>query len=199
MEIKDRILSKADTICRKIGFRAMTLDFIATDLGISKKTIYQYFKDKDELVDSIMNLEIENTKNDCLVCQDASENAVDEFFLMLEAMAQDMKDTNPIILHDLQKFHFSTFTKLMNLKKEFFYDLISTNLKRGIEEGLFLTELDIDVLTKLRMESMFLFLQQEVFPTDQYDFLKVNEIITKHFLYGILTDKGRQILSKYLK
>jgi TetR/AcrR family transcriptional regulator, cholesterol catabolism regulator len=197
LETKDRILKKADEICRRVGLRAMTLDEIASQLSISKKTIYQFFEDKDNLVDAIMALEIANTTNDCMICCETAENAVDEFFLSLEAMKQDMKDLNPIVLHDLEKFHFKTFTKFMNFKNEFFYNIVSNNLQKGIQEGLYLPDIEIEILTKLRLETMMLPFQQESFPANKYDFIKVNNTICKHFLYGILTEKGRKLLSNY--
>jgi TetR/AcrR family transcriptional regulator, cholesterol catabolism regulator len=197
LEIRERIIQKADEICRKVGFRAMTLDEIASQLSISKKTIYQYFKDKDELVDQIMEIEIKQTKEDCLMCSESAENAIDEYMMSLEIMCQDMRDTNPILLHDLQKFYYPTFLKLFELKNSFFTSIVSHNLRRGIEEGIYEKEIDIDILTKMRIETIMLPLQQEIFPADKYDFVKVNEVMLYHFLNGIITDKGRILLKEY--
>jgi AcrR family transcriptional regulator len=175
----------------------MTMDDIASQLSISKKTIYLYFADKDALVDAIMDIEINKSKSDCIECSNRSENAIHEIILSLESMSKDMSDTNPIVLHDLQKFYYPTFLKLVNLKNQFFAKIISDNLYRGIKEGYYEEDINVDVLTKMRIETIMLPLQQDIFPTDKFDFIKVNEIIIMHFIKGIVTERGRKLLAKY--
>jgi AcrR family transcriptional regulator len=84
LELKERILKTADDICRKIGFRSMTMDDLALKLGISKKTLYQYYADKEAIVDAIINDEIISCQQDCSICSDIAVDAVDEIFLTLE-------------------------------------------------------------------------------------------------------------------
>jgi TetR/AcrR family transcriptional regulator, cholesterol catabolism regulator len=197
LDLQDRILEKADEICRKVGFRSMTLDEISSQLSISKKTIYQYFKDKDALVDAIMASEIERAKVDCNEACAISDNALHEFMLAIEKMTNHMKDTNPILVHDLQKFHHNTFDKFLNMKNDFFATIISNNLKRGIEEGYYMANINVDILSKFRLESMLMPFNQELFPSSHYNFITIAKVISSHFLQGILTDKGRKIIEKY--
>ena len=84
MEIKERIQSKAHELFLQYGIRSVSMDDIATQLGMSKKTLYQYFTDKDEMVDAVLHYEIEHGQQDCLLCLRQSKDAVEEIFLMME-------------------------------------------------------------------------------------------------------------------
>ena len=199
MEIKERILLKADELCRKFGFRAVTMDELSSQLGMSKKTIYQFYEDKDALVDAIMENEINNTQKDCTICGDMAENAIDEIFLTMELITQDFKDINPIVIHDLSKFYPSTFNKFRHHKDDFIYTVIKNNMLRGIREGLYRENLNVDVLTKLRLETMMLAFDQQVFPSEKYNLIQVTSVLIEHFLFGIVTEKGHQLINEYLK
>jgi TetR/AcrR family transcriptional regulator, cholesterol catabolism regulator len=199
LELRERILKKADEICRKVGFRAMTLDEISSQLSISKKTIYQYFQDKDDMVDAIIASEIEQSMSECNVACDNCENAIHEFMMAIEMMTTHMNDTNPILVHDLQKFHHKTFTKLLNMKEKFYANIISDNLQRGIAEGYYMSDINVEVLTKIRLETMMMPFNQDIFPSSKFDFITTSKVISFHFLNGIVTDKGRKLIEKYNK
>jgi hypothetical protein len=177
----------------------MTMDDLALKLGISKKTLYQYYADKEAIVDAIINDEIISCQQDCSICSDIAVDAVDEIFLTLEMITQDLKDLNPILLHDLQKYFPAISKKFMDFKDRYFYEVISNNLKRGIKEGLYRKEINIDVLTKFRLESVFISFNQEVFPSNKYNLAIVTREILEHFLYGIVTEKGHELILKYKK
>lgn len=199
MDIKERILKVADDICRKIGFRAMTMDDLAVKLGISKKTLYQYYEDKEALVDAVISDEMDSKEQDCNICHELAVDAVDEIFLTLEMMTQEFKDLNPLMLHDLQKYFPSIASKFIEFKNNHFYGIISNNLKRGIKEGLYRKEINVDVLTKYRLESVMISFNQEVFPSSKYNLSQVTRELLEHFLYGIVTEKGHELILKYKK
>lgn len=198
MEIRNKILFKADEICRKVGFRAMTLDDIASKLNISKKTIYQYFEDKDALVDAIMDIEVTNTKTECLAIMEIAENAIDEIFRSIEFMTKDLNEMNPIILHDLYKFYPNAYQKVEMLKNTFFYDIIANNLKKGIKEGYYRKNINVDILTKMRLQTLMLGFEQNIFPSISYNIVDVNKEILMHFLHGIASEKGQKLINEYL-
>lgn len=199
MDVKNRILQCAEDLSRKIGFRAVTMDQLSSQMGISKKTIYQFFTDKDELVDAIMETEISKRQKDCAVLHEEAENAIHEIFMTMEMLTEDFQDINPIVIHDLRKFHPATFDKFERHKNEFLYQVISKNLLRGKEEGLYRPEIDIDVLTRLRLETAMMVFDQDIFPSEKYDILRVTNAIMDHFLHGVVTQNGLQIIEKYKK
>lgn len=199
MELKDRILHKSLELFTKFGFRAVTMDEICNQIGISKKTIYQFYSDKDTLVDECMELDMCNGKSDCMIAAEMAENAVDEIFLTLEFINQEFKDLNPIVMHDLKKFYPTTFTKLNDHINKFYYTIIYNNLEKGINEGLYRLDLDLDVITKFRLNTIILAFDQNVYPSDKYNLVKVTETLIEHFLYGIVTEKGLKLINEYKK
>src|SRR5258708_13443815 len=105
MEVKERILSKAADLFMRYGIRSITMDEIATQLGISKKTIYQFFTDKDDMFSAVIDVEIRKNENECNLSLDQAENAVHQIFLALESLNEILKYTNPLMLYNLQKHH----------------------------------------------------------------------------------------------
>jgi TetR/AcrR family transcriptional regulator, cholesterol catabolism regulator len=197
LELKDRILHKAQELFSKFGIRAVTMDEISTQIGISKKTLYQYYSDKDGLVDECMEMDMVNSKSDCSIATEMSENAVDEIFITLEFISQEFKDLNPIIMHDLKKFYPQTYEKFNDHINSFYYNIIYNNLEKGIQEGLYRDNLDLDIITKFRLSSIVLGFDQNIFPSSEYNLLKVTEKILEHFLYGIVTEKGLKLIYEY--
>jgi TetR/AcrR family transcriptional regulator, cholesterol catabolism regulator len=197
MEVKDRIRQKADELFRRYGIRSVTMDEIATQLGVSKKTIYQFYADKDELVDAVMDDEIACSQQDCLTCMSNARNAIDEIFLTMEFIEKQFRNMNPSIVHDLQRFHIRGFEKLQQHKYNFIYKLIRANLERGIAEELYRPEINTDIITKFRLESMMLAFNIELFPPAQYNLAQLEQEIIEHYLYGLATIKGYKLILKY--
>jgi TetR/AcrR family transcriptional regulator, cholesterol catabolism regulator len=175
------------------------MDEICNQIGISKKTIYQFYSDKDTLVDECMEMDMCNGKSECTIAAEMAENAVDEIFITLEFINQEFKDLNPIVMHDLKKFYPATFTKLNDHINKFYYSVIYTNLEKGISEGLYRKDLDLDVITKFRLNTIFLGFDQNAYPSDKYNLVKVTETLLEHFLYGIVTEKGLKLINEYKK
>ncbi len=197
MDIKDRILHKALELFTKYGFRAVTIEEICSQLGISKKTLYMYYEDKDSLVDNCIEIDMQNSKSDCSIAVEMSENAVDEIFITLEFITQEFKDLNPIVMHDLKKFYPSTYEKLTNHINNYYYNIIKNNLDKGIKEGYYRNDLDVDVLTKFRLRTIEMGFDLTLFPSEKYNLLKVTQTLLEHFLFGIVTIEGLKLINEY--
>lgn len=197
METKDRILLKADELFRRYGIRAVTLDEIATALGISKKTIYQFFEDKDALVDAVMMAEFENNHKDCCMASSNAKDAIDEMFQLLLNIDEDFRNLNPIIIFDLKKFHFKTFEKFEKHLHQDIFQMIVANLKRGIAEGLYREDLDVEIVARFRVATIWLMFDQDVFPSTKFQLTKVVKEVFELFLHGLVNTKGYKLIEKY--
>ena len=111
MEHKERILEKATELFMQYGIRSITMDEIAAQLGISKKTIYQFFTDKDAMVEAVVNEEMMRNEADCRDYNLQAENAVHEIFSAMDGMQEMLKTMNPQLLHDLEKHHPAAFKR----------------------------------------------------------------------------------------
>jgi AcrR family transcriptional regulator len=199
MEVKERILLKAADLFFRYGIRAVTMDEIAGQLGISKKTIYQFFTDKDEIVEGIVDREILKNEDKCELLFQASENAVHEVYLSLEGMEEMLKAMNPLIMYDLEKHHIKAHKKFKDHIGQFLYKVMVGNLERGINDGLYRAEINKDIVAKYRIESLFMGFNQDVFPHNKYLITEVGREIGILFLYSITTPKGVELIKKYYR
>ncbi len=197
MEVKERILSKATDLFMRYGIRSITMDEIAAQLGISKKTIYQFFTDKDDMVAAVIDREIAGSEIECVHFRDQSENAVHHVFLAMENLEEMLSCTNPLMLYDLEKHHPGAYKKLREYKYHFLYRILIDNLQAGIREELYRPDIQLDIVAKCRMESAFLVFNQDVFPHNRYKITEVNFELAMLFLHGVTTVKGKKLIEKY--
>jgi TetR/AcrR family transcriptional regulator, cholesterol catabolism regulator len=179
------------------GVRSITMDEIALQMGVSKKTIYQYYADKDELVDAVMVDEINFNQDCCLKDRERAKDAIHEVFLAIQMMQEMFQNMNPSILFELEKYYPRSFEKFLHHKYSFLHKVLKENIERGIKEELYRNEVDIEILVKARLESMMLPFNQQVFPKNKFSLIKVETELTTHFLYGLATLKGYKLITKY--
>ena len=197
MEPQERILTKAHELFMRYGIRSVSMDEIAAHLGMSKKTIYQFYADKEALVEGVIGIEIGHKEKECGLCRSNCENAVHEIFLSIENMQEMLSGMNTSLVYDLEKYHPKGFRKLTEYRDKFLYSLIKDNLERGKKEELYREDINTDILTKFRLHSVFLLFNPELFPQNKYKLAEVIEEITDNFLYGLVTPKGQKTILKY--
>lgn len=197
MTMRERILGKAEELFIKYGVKRITMDEIAAKLGISKKTIYQSFSDKNEMVVEIFEKHICFTEQNCTVHAEEADNAVHEMLIGYETFCTIMLSMNPSVLYDLEKYHPDAFKRFIEFKNKFLYKHILQNLKRGMEEGLYRKDMNADIIAKLRVANILLSTNIEIFPGHQFTLTEVEREIIIHFLYGIVTSEGAEMLKKY--
>ncbi|MEN9656060.1 MAG: hypothetical protein RL311_999, partial [Bacteroidota bacterium] len=134
--MEDRIVNKAQELMFQTGVKHVTMDELATQLGISKKTIYQYYKDKDSLVTAVVERELKNHAHICNTTMLSAENAVHEIFLLMAVIQEMFNRMNPLALFEIEKYYPVAFEKIKTHKDDYIYSMISANLEKGIYEGL---------------------------------------------------------------
>ncbi len=179
------------------GLRQVTMDDLAHQLGISKKTIYQYYKDKDDLVKAVVNLELKEHELTCKDCKSKAENAIHEMFLLMENMKAMTQTMNPNSMMELEKHFSNAFDMIKNHKDEFLFSLIKQNLMKGIEEGCYRRDLDIDIISKFRLETVFIPFNLHLFPLSKFNSIEVHTQLMEHFVYGLMTIKGHELMDRY--
>jgi TetR/AcrR family transcriptional regulator, cholesterol catabolism regulator len=197
MEPKERILIKSHELFSRYGIRSVSMDDIAAQLGISKKTVYQYYADKDELVNAVFNGVMEENKQQCCANKNGGENAVHEVFLSFDMVQKMLANMNPSVLFDMRKYHPSAFKKFQDYRNNFLYHLIRDNIQRGIKEGVYREDIDVEILTRFRIHSIMLAFDAEVFPGNKANLVYIELQLLEHFLYGLATTKGQKLIQKY--
>jgi AcrR family transcriptional regulator len=173
------------------------MDEIANQLGISKKTIYQSFADKDELVDEVITDLLLFNKERCNKDRFNADNAIQEVFLAMEMVDEMFENMNPTILYDLERNHPHNFKKFQHHKHSFLFMVIKENIERGKKEELYRADINTDVVTKIRLETIMLPFDQEIFPKNKFNLVDLEQQMIEYYLFGIATIKGYKLITKY--
>ena len=192
-----RILQQAETMFLRYGLKSVSMDDISQQLGISKKTLYHHFEDKEMLVTEVVKSVLQT--NESLMEADIvnSQNAIHEEFLAITLMSTLFQTMNPFILFDLQKYYPKGFEVFVKHKQECIAEKVRSNLKRGIEEGLYRPEINIPILLNLRQESLMMPFKPDFQSGLSSNLVEIATEISIFFLNGIVTPKGKKWMDKY--
>ncbi len=175
------------------------MDDIGKELGMSKKTIYQYFEDKEKVVLEITKQEITLRQNECdSICRQ-SKNAIHEILLMMVQMSTMFGQMHARLFYDLQKYHPKAWSLFIQHKENYILTSIENNLKRGIAEGLYRPTLSIKIMARLRAAQVEMAFNPDIFPSEKFSVADVQMQMIDHFMHGIATSKGHKMIDKYEK
>ncbi len=136
LEKRDEILESVAKVFMNYGIKSVSMDDLARELGISKKTIYQFFKDKNDLIESVLKQRLSEDKQSCLHIKEEAINAIDSLLKVMTMVAQNTSHIHPSVFYDLQKYHPNAHKMIEDHQKTFVLDMIITNIERGRSEGV---------------------------------------------------------------
>lgn len=199
MEIKERILQKAEALFWKFGTRSITMDDISRDIGISKKTLYQHFTDKDDIVYQVILYRMDQNRENVTCHIATAHDPIQEILLASEMMRHYLAEMNPALMIDVQRHYPRAWEVCTEFKEKFLLESIRSNLKRGVEKGLYRPEIDVEIMARLRVELIRMAYDTEIFPRKVAEMADVQIQLLHHFLRGILTEKGSIIYNQYVQ
>lgn len=193
------MIEKIQELLLKYGIRSLSMDDIARELGISKKTLYQHFKDKKDLVMQVVmhGVEEQSCKFKEIITQNKL-NAIDVLFFVSKHIAENHKNMNQNVHFDLQKYYPEAWQILSEHNKKHIYGKICQNMEQGIQEGLYLDDFRINVIAKLYVQQV----NNVSLIEDLNEDLSFDEILRSIFVYhirGIASEKGREYLKYKLE
>ena len=197
MEVKERITVKANELFLRYGIRSVSMDDIAAELGMSKKTLYQYYADKEEIIHEVFDAVFAENRHYCSICKQEGENVIHEVFLSFDHVQEMLSQMNPALVFDMKKYHPAVFQKFHEFKYNFLYKMLKENLEKGVKEELYREDIDIEILVRFRLHSIMLSFEPEAFPGLKTPLIQIERSLMEHFLYGIATAKGQKLITKY--
>lgn len=183
----------------KYGIKHVTMDDIAKELGMSKKTIYQFYKEKDDLVNQLCDIELKQQEIRFVELSDTAKDPIHEIMMISARMREMIQNINPLFFLDLQKFYPTAYQRFQNFKTGCAYKTILINIKRGIELGVYRSDLDPDFVSNYRLMQIDMIMFGNYFPLDKISFSKIHELVLDMFVYGICTIKGHKLINNYKK
>lgn len=193
------ILTKAKELFFSYGLKSVSMDDLAKMAGVSKKTIYQFFADKNELVNRIVDDLIACHHSLFSECQCEAKDAVEEVLIQSNEPFDTWASVNQAFFFELEKSFPDVWAKLEQHKQNVLLPGIMKNLERGIGENLYREDIDVAFTADVRIQQLSSALQPAAFTGRKMNGSQLLNELTSFYLHGITTEKGKKILSKYLK
>lgn len=197
MTVLEKIIDSSQKLFMNYGVKSISMDDIASDIGISKKTIYKHFNTKDRLVGIALTHFLKKEKRTVAKINKTSLNAVEEIILIGRHIIKMGKSLKPTLLFDLKKYHPKNWLLIEKHHTAFIKQTIAENLKRGIEEGLFRADLNPDVISQLYVAKSLMIANENAFQSID---IELNNLFKEHLLYhlyGVLSEEGLKLVKKY--
>lgn len=173
------------------------MDDIARHLGMSKKTIYQFFKDKNELVIALVKKKLQQDEDQMCAIIDRSGNVIEEMINMMKCSEDIFSRINPIVIHDLQKYHPDAWAIFQSFKADVIVRTLEELLNKGIQQGYIRPDIDVKIMARMRVNQVEMGFNANIFPIAEFSTWKVQYQLLEHFNFGICTLKGFKLLDEY--
>ncbi|MDF1671951.1 MAG: TetR/AcrR family transcriptional regulator [Vicingaceae bacterium] len=199
MDKQTQTISEITMLFMKYGIKSLTMEDIARHMGISKKTLYQYVSDKNDLVKKGVGLLIEHEKVMLCSAMEDSDTAIDELIGVTKCVSSEIGEMHPSVIFDLQKYHPEAWKLMEEHKKQFIYNMMLENLKRGISEGYYRENINPLIIANIYIGMVDNMLSPEN-PINKHSSLdKMHTEIIRYHIKGIANDKGIEYLKEALK
>src|SRR6201992_2203120 len=197
MSQRERIILGGEELFLKAGIRSVTMDDIARHLGMSKKTIYQFFSDKNELVMALVKKKLKEDEDQMSEIISKSENVIEQMINMMKCSEEIFSRINPIVIHDMQKYHPDAWTHFQNFKADVIVHTLEELLTKGINQGFIRPDIDVRIIARMRVNQVEMGFNTKLFPVTEFSTWKVQYQFLEHFNYGICTLRGYKLLNQY--
>lgn len=195
--MKEKIIARSGELFLKYGVRSVTMDDIARELGVSKKTLYQYVDNKKDLVNQVLLQHLENEKVAMEALQQTSKNAIDEMIAIGRYVRQLLLQVNPSAIYDLQKYYHESWSFVKQTNDQAIYTILTKNMEKGIKEGLYRNDINVDVIAKFYVGRADLLLDTDLFPITKYNRTQLHQEFIHYHLRAIASEEGAKLLEKY--
>ena len=197
MDYKQRIIEEAAVMFRTYGIKSVTMDLLATHMGISKRTIYEVFKDKDELPAGVLKWMTVRQREVMEKALNETDNVIEAIFRMMNTMMEHFKSMSPAFQMDIKRYHMDIAKKLENHDQLPYVKNNEIIIEKGIKDGVFRKDIDVKMINKCMLEVAKMSNDREIFPPDDFMSADVIRNVYINYLRGICTQKGLDLIDFY--
>ncbi|MEQ8219394.1 MAG: TetR/AcrR family transcriptional regulator [Arenibacter sp.] len=193
--MKEKILEKATDMFLNLGFKSVTMDDLANEMGISKKTIYTHFENKTRLVQEC-TFSLFNQINSGIdgICN-IGKNPIEELYEIKKFVISHLKDEKSSPQYQLQKYYPKIFSTLRKKQYELMQECTINNIKRGLELGIYRENLNVEFVSRIYISGAASIKDERFFPEGNFAPKDLQDYFLEYHLRGIVTPKGRKILN----
>ena len=197
--MEQKIVEKSTELFLNLGFKSVTMDEIASALGVSKKTIYKYFNNKTDLVNAVTNHVFDSISCGIDHICHLNMNPIDELFSIKRFVMEHLKDEKSSPQYQLQKYYPKIFLSLKKKQFEVMQECVIDNLKKGIELGLYRPNIDLEFIFRIYFNGLTGIKDNDMFPLKNYSMKTLLNFYYEYHLMGICTAKGIKQLENQLE
>ena len=198
MNQEQQLLVKAEELFLRYGIKSVSMDDIARELGISKKTLYQHVENKGDLVAKIGLRFLEQEVKDCEEIHKKSTDAIDEMLKIARNVIRHLRSLSSTTMYDLKKYYRETWQLFEQHNQQHIYAYIKANIERGQAEGIYRADADADIVARLYVGKSMLVTDEDVFPLQDYQRENLFEQYIQYHIRGIASADGLKLLDKRL-
>jgi TetR/AcrR family transcriptional regulator, cholesterol catabolism regulator len=192
-----QIVEKVGSLFKKFGIKSITMDDVSRELGVSKKTLYQLVADKNELIQLVLNTDFRAIENRLNAVNNEEEDAILQLINIQSLIIYSLSSLSLAVDYDLRKYHSDIYEGIREEYLNLFRTIITQNIERGKSQGLYRNDIDEKVITKYHLNQIDQIPHSKLITKREFTSGHfVQEICTFH-LYGIVNEKGRQLLEQY--
>ncbi len=188
MNETQQILTRIIPLVMQLGVRAVTMQQIAQELGMSKKTLYQYFKNKADLVHQMVQFHIAMEREMIQTIVQTDKNAINEIIEIGQHVIQHLRQVNPTSAYDLKRLYPKSW-QLFDEHKKFIAQIIQQNLEKGIKQGWYRSDFNIEIITRLYVSKIDAIIDINVFPA-HFSKAEIYQEMLKYHIHGVANEKG---------
>ena len=190
----ERIFEAAGALFRKRGFKSVSMDDLATETGMSKKTIYKFYSSKAKLIEALVFAHIHEKSQKIAETIASVENPIQAMVEIGYLVFMHYKEMSPDVLVELKKYYYDIWLVVDKMQKEEMLDGISKNMKLGMELGLYRSNIDSEFITEVYVNNV-------ISACNHNENMKGREVyylqLLEYHMYGVMTEKGRELFDKY--
>jgi AcrR family transcriptional regulator len=198
MEKQIEIAIKAGEMFMKYGIKSVSMDDLSRELGISKKTIYTHFSDKNVLIEYVLKTHMDSIQKSCGFILADCDNAVQELYEFINHAAQNMNSIHPSVIFDLQKYHPNAWKLIEEHEKYFVLPRILDNIKRGRDEGLYREDFNAEIVAQIYVNLNDSIFNRTIKGSTELTLLEIFNESLRFVLFGMATVEGKKYIRKYL-
>ena len=199
MNNKEKIIATAEKLFLKFGVKNVTVDDIAKEMGMSKKTIYTYFSKKEELIDKVVFAIFDRVAKRIYEIIASDLDPILEIMTIENELAIHIDQQTSAMMYQLQKYYPALYRKLIQKQTEVIDTTFRKNLERGLKMQIYREDINVDVITKIYYTTLTNLHDQEVFPEEMYACCDLKREYLLYHLHGIASDKGLKLITKHIK
>lgn len=197
--MEEQIIEEFKNIVFKKGIKSVSIDELAQHMKISKKTIYQIFKSKEEIIEKLLKTHLEKHKVIIEKIHDESEDVIKELLLIMQCSSHMLTQINPQVFEDLKIHYKKIWKNFEEFKKEYVLNRIIKTLEKGQKQGLIRKNISLKLMAYLRLKEIELLMDYQFVKNFDMSIQQMQQAITEYFILGIAKEKGIAKMQYYFQ